>query len=213
MKDKLVSILLRMLYFLNIKQNPSKDRIVNISGKKISIGKYTYGYESTRIFSWGENIDIKIGRFCSVAAGLNLFCGGNHNVKHMSTFPFGELFNAFFDISQKKPVVFSNGNIIIGNDVWIGRDVTIMSGLTIGDGSVIAANSHVVKNIEPYSIYGGNPAKFIRYRFSKEIIELLLKIQWWNLDDHVIEKIYPILLDTPDMYIYEKITKIIENNN
>jgi virginiamycin A acetyltransferase len=72
----------------------------------------------------------------------------------------------------------TKGNVIIGNDVWIGSNVTIMSGVTIGDGAVIANNSHVVKNVEPYTLVGGNPAKLIKYRFSKEQIEKLLKIKW-----------------------------------
>lgn len=100
----------------------------------------------------------------------------------------------------------------IGNDVWLGRDVTIISGTTIGNGSVIAANSHVVKDIEPYSIYGGNPAKFIRYRFSKEIIEMLLELQWWNYDDFIIEKIYPFLLEIPNEETFNKILIIIKKN-
>lgn len=201
-----------MLCFLNIKQNPSKDRIVNVSGKNIFIGKYTYGYESTKIFSWGEEIDIKFGRFCSIASGLKLFCGGNYNTKYISTFPFGELFTNFFDIKKNDSIVLSNGNITIGNDVWIGRDVTIMSGVTIGDGRVIAANSHVVKDVEPYSIYGGNPAKFIKYRFSEEIIEMLLEIKWREHEDDVIQTIHHILLDYPDKYTYEKIIKVIKND-
>lgn len=69
---------------------------------------------------------------------------------------------------------------MIGNDVWIGQNVTIMPGVKVGDGAIIAANSTVIKNIEPYTIYGGNPAKLIKKRFSDEKVELLLKLQWWN---------------------------------
>ena len=72
------------------------------------------------------------------------------------------------------------GDTVIGNDVWIGQNVTIMPGVIIGDGAIIAANSTVVKSVEPYSIYGGNPAKFIKKRFSDEKIEFLLKLEWWN---------------------------------
>ena len=76
----------------------------------------------------------------------------------------------------------TRGDVIIGNDVWIADNVTIMSGVRIGDGAVIACNSHVVKDVEPYSIVGGNPAKFIKHRFTQEQIECLLKIKWWNWD-------------------------------
>jgi len=80
-------------------------------------------------------------------------------------------------------------------DVWIGSNVTIMSGITIGDGDgvVIANNSHVVKNVEPYSLVGGNPAKLIKYRFTKEQIEKLLEIKWWYWDDEKINKFTPIM--------------------
>lgn len=75
------------------------------------------------------------------------------------------------------------GDTIIGNDVWTGQHVTIMPGIKVGDGAIIAADSTVVGNIEPYAIYGGNPAKFIRKRFSDDKVEFLLKLQWWNWDE------------------------------
>lgn len=211
------SILLSIYFFFDnlfkTKYNPAKDQDITLSGKKVFIGKYTYGFESTQIYSWGEDIDIKIGRFSSIGAGLKLFCGGNHSTSFVSSYPFGSVYPDFLKIRPDRPIVFSNGDIRIGNDVWIGRDVTIMSGISIGDGSVIAANSHVVKDVEPYSIYGGNPAKFIRYKFSEEIIEMLLKLQWWNYEDNVIEKIYPILLDNPNEDTYNKIIQILEIHN
>ncbi|HAH53916.1 MAG TPA: hypothetical protein DCM02_01165 [Flavobacterium sp.] len=213
MKKILISVYLFLDDLFKVKHKPSKDQLVKLSGKEIFIGKYTYGFESTQIFSWGEEIDIKIGRFCSIGAGLKLFSGGNHPTWFISSYPFGLVYNDFLKIPKNKSIVFSNGEITIGNDVWVGRDVTIMSGLTLGDGSVIAANSHVVKDVEPYSIYGGNPARFIRYRFSKEIIEKLLEIQWWNYEDHIIEKIHHILLNKPDNNTFVEIAKILNENN
>jgi virginiamycin A acetyltransferase len=93
------------------------------------------------------------------------------------------------------------GNVIIGNDVWIGANVTIMSGVTIGDGVVIANNSHVVKDVEPYSLIGGNPAKLIKYRFTPEQIEKLLKIKWWYWDDEKINTFTPLLCNNIDEFI------------
>ena len=90
----------------------------------------------------------------------------------------------------------SNGDVIIGNDVWIGNNVTILSGITIGDGAVIGCNSHVVKDIEPYSIYGGNPAKLIKLRFTQEQINKLLKIKWWNWDDDKINSAISLLCNS-----------------
>ena len=87
-------------------------------------------------------------------------------------------------------------NIIIGNDVWIADNVTIMPGVTIGDGAVIATNSHVVKNVKPYSIVGRNPAKHIKYRFTKEQIEKLLEIKWWDWEDSKINQFIPLICNT-----------------
>ena len=211
------SILLSIYFFFDNlfkkKHNASEDQLIKLSGKNVVIGKYTYGFESTQIYSWGEDIDIKIGRFSSIGAGLQLFCGGNHSTSFVSAYPFGSVYPNFLKIRTDKKIVFSNGDIKIGNDVWIGRDVSIMSGINIGDGSVIAANSHVIKDVEPYSIYGGNPAKFIRYKFSEETIEMLLKLQWWNYEDDIIEKIYPILIDNPNKNTYDKIIKILQISN
>jgi acetyltransferase-like isoleucine patch superfamily enzyme len=90
----------------------------------------------------------------------------------------------------------TKGDVIIGNDVWISSNVTIMSGVTIGDGAVIANNSHVVKNVEPYSLVGGNPARLIKYRFTQEQIEQLLEIKWWLWDDEKISAFTPLLCNS-----------------
>jgi len=87
----------------------------------------------------------------------------------------------------------TKGDVIIGNDVWIGSNVKIMSGITIGDGAVISNSSHVVKNVEPYSLVGGNPAKLIKYRFTSEQISKLLEIKWWDWDDEKINSFVPLL--------------------
>ena len=178
---------------MNPTGNPTIDRYVKLSGHKVKIGAYSYGFEDTGVLSWNENIEISIGRFCSVASGLKLYCGGNHRVDWISTFPFGHIHTKFIKVSPVNGTPSTNGNITIGNDVWIGRDVTILSGITIGDGAIIASNAHVVKNVEPYSIVGGNPAKLIKMRFEPEQINFLLQIEWWNFPIEQIEKIVPYL--------------------
>lgn len=178
---------------LNPIGDPSIDRYIKLCGKKIKVGAFTYGIEDIEILSWGENIEISFGRFCSVASGLKLYCGGNHRSDWFSTFPFGHVYSQFFQI---KPIVgtpVSNGNITIGNDVWIGRDVTIFSGICVGDGAIIASNSHVVKDVLPYTIVGGNPAKIIKCRFNDDIVRKIHDLQWWNLNVKELEKIVPYL--------------------
>ena len=177
----IISHIKRVYYYFYPLRSPFRDRDVIIDGVKVKVGAYSYGFESMQIFSWGENINIKIGRYCSISYGIKLFCGGNHRSDFLAQYPFGIIFpNHFKKINLE--LVKTNGNITIGNDVWIGRDVTIMSGITIGDGAVIAANSHVVKDIPAYSIYGGNPARLIKYRFSPKTINKLLAIKWWDLN-------------------------------
>lgn len=148
------------------------------------VGKYTYVSRSTRLAG------CIIGRFCSIAPQVENI-GGEHPVKDfVSTHPIfysKRVSHSFVDKDkyQEYKWIDSDKKIqnIIGNDVWIGTGATIMEGIIIGDGAVIAANAHVVKNVPPYAIVGGNPAKIIKYRFEQNQIEKLLKIQWWNMDE------------------------------
>ena len=176
-------------------------------------GRYTYfggggvggNHTDKPIIRFPEpNSVLRIGSFCSIGPGLIVFLGGNHRTELVSTFPFGNTPGGDFFKKQNKELIKSNGDVSIGNDVWIAERVTIMSGITIGDGAVIAANSHVVKDVEPYSIVGGNPARHIKYRFSQEQIEKLLKIKWWDWDDEKIQENIPLLCNKYiDMFIEE----------
>ena len=164
------------------------------------VGRHTYGVNNITLMKWNENKNVEIGSFCSIAARITIYLAGNHRKDHVTTYPFGNInkpniFNNF-DPANFHTDFTTNGPVFIGNDVWIGNDATIMSGITIGDGAVIAANSHVVKNVEPYTIVGGNPAKPIRKRFPDHQIESLLKIQWWNWSDEKINRYIPLLCNT-----------------
>lgn len=154
-------------------------------------GKYTYGKIDTH--SWGEGAKLEVGNFCSIGDNVKAYLGGNHRIDWVTTFPFGHRnhhpFNKFNGMGHPT----TKGDIIIGNDVWIGANAVIMSGVTIGDGAVVANNSHVVKDVESYSLVGGNPAKFIKYRFSEKQRERLLKIKWWDWEDAKINKLLPWL--------------------
>ena len=156
----------------------------------MSYGKYTYG--TPTIFWKNDDSKLIVGNFCSIADGVKIYLGGNHRTDWVTTYPFGHTNQHIFKFNGRGHPS-TKGDVIIGNDVWIANNVTIMSGVTIGDGVVIANNSHVVKNVEPYSLVGGNPAKLIKYRFSQEQIEKLLQIKWWYWDDNKINKFTPLL--------------------
>jgi virginiamycin A acetyltransferase len=142
------------------------------------------------IYHYPVNKDkLIIGKFCSIACGAKfLFNSANHTLHSLSTYPF-PIFNEEWDKSMKPCQAWDNkGDIVIGNDVWIGFEAVIMAGVTIGDGAIIGARAVVTKNVEPYSIVGGVPAKFIKIRFEKDVIDELLGIRWWDLPTDKISK-------------------------
>lgn len=166
-----------------------------INNPNIIIGDYTYYADFENIDRFEKNVkyhypsigdQLIIGKFCMIASDVKFIMnGGNHLSEGISAYPFA-IFKNGWDISMKDKSYPNKGNTIIGNDVWLGFNATIMPGIQIGDGAIIAANSHVTKNVEPYSIVGGNPAVVIRKRFSEEKIKQLLALKWWNWE---IEKI------------------------
>lgn len=119
-----------------------------------------------------------IGKFCQIASGVRFIMNGaNHAIDSISTYPFKAFGGAWAGASMH---VKSKGDTIIGNDVWIGNSATIMPGVTIGNGAIIGTNSLVTKDVEPYTIVGGNPARVIRKRFDESSIQFLLKLKWWD---------------------------------
>ena len=125
---------------------------------------------------------LKIGKFCSIACGAKfLFNSANHTVKSLTTYPFPIFFEEWgLDVRDITTAWDNKGDIVIGNDVWIGYEAVIMSGVTIGDGAIIGTRAVVTKDVPPYTIVGGVPAKQIRKRFSEETISELLKLKWWD---------------------------------
>lgn len=150
------------------------------------IGRYTYG--RPKVYDWNEGTVLKIGNFTSIAEDVTILLGGNHRTDWVTTYPFPALPEAWPEASTITGHPQSKGDVVIGNDVWIGFGVTILSGVTIGDGAVVAAKSVVTKDVPPYAIVGGVPAKVLKHRFSTEVIAKLLKLQWWNWKDKKIKK-------------------------
>lgn len=157
-------------------------------GEQVDVGDFTYGRPSIQYRDAGKKL--MIGKFCSIAPNVTILLGGNHRSDWCTTYPFNVLMREFSYI-EGHPA--SNGDVVIGNDVWIGSNAKIMSGVTIGDGCVIAANAVVTKDVSPYTVVGGLPAKKIRDRFSRDIAEKLLEIKWWDWDEKWIYEAIPLL--------------------
>ena len=138
-----------------------------------------------------------IGKFCSIACGTKfLFNCANHSLKSLSTYTF-PLFYEEWELEKSNITTAwdNKGNIVIGNDVWIGYEAVIMAGVHIGDGAIIAARAVVTKDVPPYTIVGGTPAKEIRKRFDAEVIQQLLLLKWWNWSTDKIRKCLPYIME------------------
>ena len=137
-----------------------------------------------------NNDRLIIGKFCSIACGAKfIFNCANHKLKSLSTYTFPLFFEEWDLLKSEIASAWDNkGDIVIGNDVWIGYDAVIMAGVTIGDGAIIGTRAVVTKDVEPYSIVGGIPAKEIRKRFAPDVIKKLMELQWWNWAQDKIQK-------------------------
>lgn len=173
-----------------------------------SVGKYTYISTSMKIISWDPTAEVHIGKFCSISSDLTIFLGGNHNSQWATTYPFGHINQSIFTKCSGKGHPKLTGGVNIGNDVWIGAGVTIMGGVNIGDGAIIANNSHVVRDVAPYTVAGGNPAKFLYHRFTPEITQKLLEVKWWDLQDDVINELSPLLCSNRFGELFKEIEKV-----
>ena len=168
----------RLCFLKNIVKNPN-----------IRVGDYTYYDDFENVENFEKNVKylfdfvgdkLIIGKFCMIASDVTFIMNGaNHLVDAASCYPFAIFGNDWQHAMDNRKYPFK-GDTVIGNDVWIGYRATIMPGIKIGDGSVIATNSTVTKDVEPYSIVGGNPAKEIRKRFSADAIASLLELKWWD---------------------------------
>lgn len=176
-----------------------------VKAKHASIGAHTYISNNTDI----ENASI--GKYCSIADHCRIGMSG-HSLDYLSTSPiFTQCLNALQDQWVEKDIFEHNSDeerAYIGNDVWIGSHVLINGGVHIGDGAVIGAGAVVVKDVPPYAIVGGVPAKIIRYRFSPEIIDRLVNVQWWYLpEERIKNNIHLFQSDSIDLDALESLIK------
>ena len=168
----------RLCFLKNVVKNPN-----------VIIGDYTYYDDFENVENFEKNIKyhfdfigdkLIIGKFCMIASDVTFIMNGaNHLTNSITSYPFAIFGHDWSDAMEGKSYP-TKGDTIVGNDVWIGYNSTIMPGVKIGDGAIIATNSTVTKDVEPYTVVGGNPAKEIRKRFTENEINKLLKIRWWN---------------------------------
>jgi len=153
-----------------------------------SIGVGSYGIPM--VHDWHEGATLRIGAYTSIADDVHIFLGGQHRTDWVSSYPFP----AFLDDARAIPNYGgSRGDVNVGNDVWLASGCTILSGVTVGDGAVVAARSVVSRDVEPYSIVAGNPARHIRYRFEQATCEALLASAWWAWSEEEVRRIVHLL--------------------
>lgn len=178
----------QIVYLKNVIKNPN-----------IEVGDYTIyndfvhdpaDFEKNNVlYHYPVNGDkLKIGKFCSIACGAKfLFTSGNHTLRSLSTYTFPIFYEEWgLDTKNIRDAWDNKGDIVVGNDVWIGYEAVILSGVTIGDGAIIGSRAVVTKDVPPYTIVGGVPARAIRKRFDEDTIARLKALQWWNWDEEKI---------------------------
>lgn len=195
----------RMVFLKNIVKSPN-----------IIVGDYSYYDDTEDATNFEQNVlyhfdfigdKLIIGKFCAIGSDVQFIMNGaNHQMDGISTFPFYIFGGDWTKATPTKEQLPIRGDTIIGNDVWIGYKSTIMPGVTIGDGAIIGTHSVVTKDVEPYSVVGGNPAKLIRKRFSDEQIERLEQLAWWNWSIEQITASLPLIVSGD----IEKLCQFIE---
>ena len=184
-----------------IKQTVHLKEVIN--HPKIQVGEFSYyhnfdiledyaSYLAPYLFPLSKD-SLIIGKFVQIAHGVRFITSSaNHKMSGFSTYPFNTFMMTPQTTSEDITAMFEDaqnrGDTVVGNDVWIGMNVVLMPGVKIGDGAIIGANSVVTKNVEPYTVVGGNPATIIKKRFDEQTIDTLLNIKWWDWSIEKIEK-------------------------
>lgn len=161
-----------------------------ITRPNIIVGEYTYYSDADGPERFEERVThhyeflgdkLIIGKFCAIAAGVEFVMNGaNHRMGSVTTYPFNIFGHGWEKATPTLEELPFKGDTVVGNDVWIGQNVTVMPGVRIGDGAIVAAGSVVTKDVPPYTIVGGNPARVIKKRFDDGLIAYLLELKWWD---------------------------------
>lgn len=192
-----------------------------VKAPNISVGEYTYYdsedhpelFEQTNVLFnypfFGDKLII--GKFCQIAHGTTFIMGAaNHRLGSATTYPFNVMGGVWREISTPHIEELPHkGDTVIGNDVWLGRNCTILPGVKIGNGAIVAACSVVTKDVAPYTVVGGNPARFLKRRFDDGTAALLEELRWWDLPSEELTEIIPVLCDTDMKRAAEKLRAIL----
>ena len=183
-----------------------------IRNPHIVVGEYTYiadrDFESHVTHHYDFNGDnLLIGKFCQIAAGVEFMMNGaNHQMNAVSTYPF-YIFSGWEQPTPDKTEMPLKGDTVVGNDVWIGQNATILPGVHIGDGAIVGCNSTVASDVPPYTVVAGNPAQPLRKRFDDELIDLLLRLRWWDQPAEDIHALIPLLTNSDLAFVKAELKK------
>jgi acetyltransferase-like isoleucine patch superfamily enzyme len=183
---------LRRAHDAVLEPNYAEQRRLMKAGR-MTVGRHSYGIPVIKTYTH-DTTKLTIGAYSAVSETSIVMLGGEHAVDRVTTFPLR--------ITLKLPgagedgIPVKTGDTVIGNDVWVTQRTFVRSGVTIGDGAIVAAGAVVIKDVPPFAIVGGNPAKVLRYRFTPEQIEALLEIRWWDWPDELVVEATPLLCGT-----------------
>lgn len=177
------------------RENQTRLHLAHLIAKRpgqITVGAHCYGRPKVRFPESGARLSI--GRYGSIADGVEILLGGNHRLDWASTYPFPAFPEQWPQAASQGGSDATRGDVVIGNDVWLGSQCLILSGVGIGHGAVVAARAVVTRDVAPYAIVAGNPAREVGKRFSDAQIEALLATQWWMLPEARIRTLLPLLM-------------------
>lgn len=156
---------------------------------EMGVGTYGLPY----VHDWHEGSTLKIGAYCSIGHEVQIFLGGQHRTDWVSSYPFPAFFSELRDVTGYS---WTRGDVVIGNDVWISTGVSILAGVTVGDGAVLAAGAIVSRDVPPYAVVAGNPARVVRWRFDEETRAALLAARWWLWPESEVRQAARLLCST-----------------
>ena len=184
-----------LLHRLRSGRNPNNETRIHLEklarAYGFSIGAYSYGRPKVRFAESGRRLTI--GRYCSIADKVEILLGGDHRLDWASTYPFAAMRGLWPEADAPADYHASRGDVSIGHDVWLGSGCMILSGVTVGHGAVVAARAVVARDVPPYAVVAGNPARVVRIRFDEATVAALVACAWWDLPHAAVARLVPLL--------------------